>query len=55
MNRMKIPQGKALRLSDDVWQLALTHAKQEGLGSPREAIERMVRLFAANAVEAQTN
>lgn len=42
---MKMPKQRSIRLSDDVWQIAIDHAKAEGLGSPRDAVERMIRLF----------
>ena len=32
---MKIPKNKTTRLSEDVWKLAIEHAKAEGLGSIR--------------------
>lgn len=48
---MEIPKNKTTRLSEDVWRLAIEHAKAEGLGSPREAIERMVRLSQRTRVQ----
>jgi len=34
------------RISDDVWELAQRVAEQRGLGSPRVAIEAIVRTYA---------
>ena len=41
---MQIPSGLTMRLSKDVWDIALEHAELEGLSTPRQAIERIVRL-----------
>ena len=46
---MQIPKNLTTRLSQDVWELAVQHAQTEGLGSPRDAVERMVRLFSRDS------
>ena len=37
------PASGSTRLSEDVWHLVCTYAENNGNGSPREAIEQLIR------------
>ena len=46
---MEIPRHRTMRISEDIWYIAIEHAQTEGLSTPRDAVERMVRLFVKEA------
>ena len=43
------PASGSTRLSEDVWHLVCTYAESNGNGSPREAIEQLIRRVLGNA------
>ena len=43
------PASGSTRLSEDVWHLICTYAESNGNGSPREAIEQLIRRVLGNA------
>lgn len=51
---MKVPKNLTTRLSEDVWEIAVDQAAEQGLATPRQAIERIVRLHGTSDDSDQT-